>query len=93
MPAPPNDALVDHISKASFDALVDLYDRFAHATDPCVPGADNAERAFEAELTSWYDNLPDGPKGPKPPYKDFRWAVIRRCKQQIIKSLNRPSSI
>jgi hypothetical protein len=90
MPAPRNDALVDHISRARFDALVGLYDRFAHAIDPNDPGADDAERAFETELTSCYDNLPEGPK---PPYKNFQRAVIWRCKQQIIKSLKKPGSI
>jgi hypothetical protein len=90
MPPPPNDALVDHISRAGFDALVGLYDRFAHAIDPNDPGADDAERAFEAELTSWYDNLPENPK---PPYRDFQRAVIWRCKQRIITSIKRPSSV
>ncbi len=47
--------------------MVGLYDRFAHAFDPNDPGADDAERAFEAELTSCYDDLPEGLKPPLSP--------------------------
>ena len=87
MPPPPNDAFVDHISRPQFDALVGLYDRFAHSIDPFDPGADAAERAFKSEVSSWYDSLPEGPK---PPYRDFQRAVIWRCKQQIIKANKKP---
>ena len=90
MPPPPNDALVDHISKEQFDALVNLYDKFAHCIDPFDPQRDDAERAFIAELTSWYDGLP---VHPKPSYRDFQKAVIWRCKRQIIKANKKPPSV
>jgi hypothetical protein len=90
MPPPPNDALVDHIGRPQFDALVKLYDRFAHAIDPHDPEADKAEAAFNDELSIWYDRLPEGPK---PPFRDFRKAVIWRCKQQIVRSITKPRAV
>jgi hypothetical protein len=89
MPPTPNDALVDYISKEQFEALVNLYDKFAHSIDPFDRENDAAEKAFETELISWYDGLP---VHPKPSFRDFQKAVIWRCKQQIIKANKKPRS-
>jgi hypothetical protein len=89
MPTPPNDALVKYIPKASFEALVRLYDKWAHSLDPFDRETDEAEKSFNAELLAWYDGIQ---LKPKPPFHDFRRAVIQRCKRRIIADMKKPPS-
>jgi hypothetical protein len=89
MPTPPDDALVEFIPREQFDALVLLYDRFAHSLDPFDRQSDEAEKAFNAEILSWYDGLPCHPK---PPFRDFRRALIQRCKRRIVAERSKPPS-
>jgi hypothetical protein len=88
MQTPSNDALLEQISRQEFDAVVRLYDRFAHADDPFDSDADKAEATFNEAVQVWYDNLVQG----KLPFHDFRKAVIRRCKLQIINELKKTPS-
>ena len=81
-----NDAFLDQISRQEFDAVVNLYDKFAHAKDPFDPAADKAEATFNENVQAWYDFFLKG----KLPFQDFRKAVVWRCKQQIIKELKKP---
>ena len=86
MHTPANDALLDQISRTEFDALVNLYDRFAHAKDPFDSAADKAESTFNETIQIWFDILMQG----KCPFQDFRRAIIKRCKQRIINEVMRP---
>ena len=77
MSTPPGDARLEDVPPQDRIAnLAKLYDRFAFAIDPYDPGCDEAERAFTRELSAWYDNSLDPPR---PPFHDFRKAVILRC--------------
>ena len=86
MHTPSNDALLDQISRQEFDAVVRLYDRFAHSNDPFDVTADKAEATFNENVQWWYDAFVRG----KIPFQDFRKAIIRRCKLQIINELKKP---
>jgi hypothetical protein len=86
MHTPSNDALLEQISRQEFDAVVNLYDKFAHAKDPFDLSADKAEATFNEIVQTWYDFFLKG----KLPFQDFRKAVIKRCKQQIINELKKP---
>ena len=90
MPETRPDAFLDDAPRV-FDALVDLYDRFAHS-DALDPEADRAEKTFNAELLSWYDGLTVR-KVVNLDFHQFRKAVIVRCKQRIIKERLKPKSI
>lgn len=85
MQAPANDALLNQISRQEFDAVVNLYDAFAHAQDPFNAFADRAEATFNETVQVWYDYLVKG----KIPFQDFRKAVVQRCKFQIINELKK----
>jgi hypothetical protein len=85
MHPPPNDALIEQISRQEFDALVNLYDAFAHAKDPFDQAADKAEATFNETVQVWYDVLVQG----KLPFQDFRRAIIKRCKERIISELKK----
>jgi hypothetical protein len=82
-----SDAFLEKITRLEFDAVVKLYDRFAHADNPFDPVADKAEDAFNQTLQLWYDRL----AGEKFPFQDFRRTVIFRCKLQILNELNKPT--
>jgi len=86
MQTPSNDAFLEQISRQEFDAIVKLYDRFAHSEDPFDSVADKAEATFNENVQGWYDSLVQG----KLPFHDFRKAVIRRCKLRIINELKKP---
>jgi hypothetical protein len=59
----PADALVTELfAKEQIAAFAILYDTFAHALDPTDPVGDRAEKVFQQDIASWYDNLPP----PKP---------------------------
>lgn len=88
MQTPASDALLNQISRLEFDAVVNLYDKFAHAKSPVDPAADKAETAFNQTIQVWYDVLVQS----KFSFQDFRKAVIKRCKQQIINELKNPSA-
>lgn len=85
MSAAPDDAYLSSYSDAQFESLVKLYDTFAHELDPFSGRGELAEQAFNLEVASWYDRIPD----PKPPLPDFKRAVVRRCKQRILKNIRR----
>ena len=70
-------------------SLASLYDRFAHALDPDSPECEEAELAFHDEILSWYDN---SLSPPRPPFREFRKAVIIRCRQHLLATA-KPSSI
>ena len=81
------DAFLDGLGPEQIPALAALYDRFAHALDPFDPARDDAERAFTNAVADWYDCLP----APKPALRDFRRAVILRCKRHISATQKPPS--
>jgi len=88
MSATPRDAQIEVPPQELIANLAELYDRFAHALDHTSREADEAERAFSQELTSWYDNfLP----APRPPFEEFRKGVIRRCRKHLIATTKYPS--
>jgi hypothetical protein len=89
MQAPSNDALLDQISRQEFDAVVRLYDRFAHSDNPFDLAAYKAEATFNENVQWWFDAFVRG----KCPFQDFRKAVIKRCKLQIIKESKNPPSV
>ena len=81
-----NDAFIEQIPRREFDSIVRLYDRFAHPKEPFDLTADKAEATFNQEVQVWYDHFVQG----KLPFQDFRKAIIRRCKLQIINELKKP---
>lgn len=86
MQPPENDALLDFIPSEEFQALVELYDRFAHSIDPYDPARDKAERIFADDLQALYDGLGDQ----KPSFHLFQKLVIRRIKRQIARDMGKP---
>jgi len=81
MSAPSSDALIGEIAREQLAALSELYDRFVHPLgDPLSKECEEAERAFNADIMAWYDHIPT----PKPPFHDFRKAVILRCKRYLL---------
>ena len=88
MPTPPADALIATISAEKIAGLARLYDRFAHALDPFSAERDQAERVFVQEIADLYDRL----AAPKPEFRVFQKAVIRRCRQHL-RASDKPPSI
>ena len=84
------DAFLDSLGPEQIPALAALYDRFAHALDPFDPACDIAERAFNNAVADWYDCLKI-PNSARPPFRDFRRAVILRCKRHILATQKPPS--
>lgn len=87
MSAPSADAFIEGAAKEQIAALAILYDRFAHSLDPFSQARDEAEMAFTRDLAEWYDCMLQ----PKPPFHEFRKAVILRCRRHLA-ATNRPSS-
>ena len=79
MPASPDDALLERVSKEEIARLADLYDRFAHALDPFSPESDEAEVVFTHEVANMYDDL----RFTSVSLHVFRKAVILRCKLHL----------
>jgi hypothetical protein len=87
MSTPQDDAFLSEVSREHIAALATLYDRFANALDPFDSGWDEAERVFNEEVTEIYDCL----QQPKPALRDFKKAVILRCKIHLAKTDKPPS--
>jgi hypothetical protein len=87
MSSPPEDAPVGGIPPETIAQLAILYDRFANALDPFAPERDLAEKVFEQEIATLYDNLPP----PKTDLRTFKRAVILRCRRHL-RASNKPSS-
>jgi hypothetical protein len=88
MSTPSADAFLESAPSESIAALAKLYDRFAHALDPFSKQRDEAERVFMQDIADLYDRLPQ----PKPPFRDFRKAIIVRCKKHLA-ATNKPAAI
>ena len=69
--------------------LARLYDRFAQALDPFSEKRDQAERHFNQQVASFYDDLP--PLN-KPSFQEFRRGVIVRCLRHL-RATDRPASV
>jgi hypothetical protein len=62
-------------------ALASLYDQAVNSLDPYDSRSDKAEEEFERNICEWHDQLPALPD--KPSLREFRRAVIRRCRSHI----------
>lgn len=79
MSSPAIDARIIEAPKEQIAALAVLYDKFAHAIDPCSKEADEAEAAFFQSVSNWHDYITEQ----KPSLHEFTKGVIRRCKQHL----------
>jgi hypothetical protein len=87
MSSSPEDAPVSGIPPETIAQLAILYDRFANALDPFSPERDLAEKLFEQEVVSLYDNLPP----PKTNLRTFKRGLILRCRRHL-RAMDKPPS-
>ena len=90
MPEAPGNAQLEELLR-QIPALAELYDRFPHALDPDRPERDEAEKAFNQELSTWFDCISSELRSPLT-FRDFRRAIILHCKRYL-RSGERPTTL